>query len=100
MSAATGAAAGLKRSLRYCGLLPTAGSVYGFARQCLGPFPGFIAGWMILLDYLLIPSFLYVLIAVALESLLPGIDRAVWIWMMVTVTTGVNWLGITVTTAA
>jgi amino acid transporter len=80
--------------------LPTAGSVYGFARQCLGPFPGFIAGWMILLDYLLIPSFLYVLIAVALESLLPGIDRAVWILLLVTVTTGVNWFGITVTARA
>ena len=47
--------------------LPTAGSVYGFARQSLGAFPGFIAGWMILLDYLLIPAFVYVLIAVALE---------------------------------
>ena len=81
-------------------LLPTAGSVYGFARQCLGPFMGFIAGWMILLDYLLIPSFLYVLIAVALESLLPGIDRAVWILLMVAVTTGVNWFGITVTARA
>jgi amino acid transporter len=80
--------------------LPTAGSVYGFARQCLGPFMGFIAGWMILLDYLLIPSFLYVLIAVALESLLPGIDRAVWILLMVAVTTGVNWFGITVTARA
>jgi amino acid transporter len=152
MSAATGAAAGLKRSLKYWDLvlyglayiapfaplstlgfvwnesnglivlayllggvcmyftaqsyatmtelLPTAGSVYGFARQCLGPFPGFIAGWMILLDYLLIPSFLYVLIAVALESLLPGIDRAVWILLLVTVTTGVNWFGITVTARA
>src|SRR5580658_7531948 len=46
--------------------LPSAGSVYGFARHSLGPFVGFIAGWMILLDYLLIPAFLYVLIAVAL----------------------------------
>ena len=36
----------------------TAGSVYGFARHALDPMPGFIAGWMILLDYLLIPSFL------------------------------------------
>jgi amino acid transporter len=63
--------------------LPTAGSVYGFARQSLGAFPGFIAGWMILLDYLLIPAFLYVLIAVALESLLPGIDRGIWIVSMV-----------------
>jgi amino acid transporter len=80
--------------------LPTAGSVYGFARQSLGAFPGFIAGWMILLDYLLIPAFVYVLIAVALESLLPGIDRGIWIASMVAMTTAVNWFGITVTSRA
>ena len=80
--------------------LPTAGSVYGFARQSLGAFPGFIAGWMILLDYLLIPAFVYVLIAVALETLLPGIDRGVWIMLMVAMTTAVNWFGITVTSRA
>jgi amino acid transporter len=80
--------------------LPTAGSVYGFARRSLGAFPGFMAGWMILLDYLLIPAFVYVLIAVALESLLPGIDRGVWIVSMVAATTAVNWFGITVTSRA
>ena len=80
--------------------LPTAGSVYGFARHSLGVFPGFIAGWMILLDYLLIPAFVYVLIAVALESLLPGVDRGIWIVLMVAATTGVNWFGITVTSRA
>ena len=56
-------------------VLPTAGSVYGFARHSLGTFSGFIAGWMILLDYLLIPAFVYVLMAVALETLMPGVDR-------------------------
>ena len=81
-------------------MLPTAGSVYGFARHCLGAFPGFIAGWMILLDYLLIPAFVYVLMAVALETLLPGIDRGVWIVLLVAITTGVNWFGITVTSRA
>ncbi len=55
---------------------------------------------MILLDYLLIPAFVYVLIAVALESLLPGIDRGVWIVSMVVVTTAINWFGITVTSRA
>jgi amino acid transporter len=80
--------------------LPSAGSVYGFARNSLGAFPGFIAGWMILLDYLLIPAFVYVLIAVALETLLPGIDRGVWIVLLVAVTTLVNWFGITVTSRA
>src|ERR1700722_5068213 len=77
--------------------LPTAGSVYGFARHSLGAFAGFVAGWMILLDYLLIPAFVYVLIAVALETLLPGFDRGVWIVLLVTMTTAVNWFGISVT---
>jgi amino acid transporter len=80
--------------------LPTAGSVYGFARHSLGAFPGFIAGWMILLDYLLIPAFLYVLIAVALQTLLPAFDRGVWIVLLVAATTVVNWFGITVTSRA
>ncbi len=78
--------------------LPTAGSVYGFARYSLGVFPGFIAGWMILLDYLLIPALVYVLIAVALSTLVPGVDRSVWIVLMVAFTLGVNWFGVTVTT--
>jgi amino acid transporter len=30
--------------------LPTAGSIYGFARHSLGASSGFIAGWMVLLD--------------------------------------------------
>ena len=81
-------------------VLPTAGSVYGFARHCLGAFAGFLAGWMILLDYLLIPAFVYVLMAVALETLLPGIDRAVWIVLLAAATTGVNWFGITFTSRA
>ncbi len=80
--------------------LPTAGSVYGFARTALGAFPGFVAGWMILLDYLLIPAFVYVLMAVALETLVPGVDRGVWIVLLVAITTGVNWFGITVTSRA
>ncbi len=80
--------------------IPTAGSVYGFARHSLGALPGFIAGWMILLDYLLIPAFVYVLIAVAMETLVPGVDRAVWIVAMVAMTTFINWFGVTVTTRA
>jgi amino acid transporter len=77
--------------------LPSAGSVYGFARHSLGPYAGFLAGWMILLDYLLIPAFVYVLIAVALQTLLPGVDRGVWIVLLIAATTAVNWFGITVT---
>ncbi len=76
----------------------SAGSVYGFARVVLGPFAGFIAGWMILLDYLLIPAFVYVVMAVALGELMPGIDRALWIVLLAAFTTAVNWFGIGSTT--
>ena len=55
---------------------------------------------MILLDYLLIPAFVYVLIAVAMGTLVPGVDRGIWILVLVAVTTGVNWFGITVTSRA
>ena len=81
-------------------VLPSAGSVYGFARHSLGKFAGFMAGWMILLDYLLIPAFVYVLVAVALQTLIPGVDRAVWIVLLAIVTTSVNWFGISVTARA
>src|ERR1700732_1932724 len=59
--------------------VPSAGSVYGYARYALGPFAGFIGGWMILLDYLLIPAYVYVFMAVALGTLVPQVDRAFWI---------------------
>ncbi len=80
--------------------VPSAGSVYGFARFALGRFAGFLAGWMILLDYLLIPALVYVLIGVALGVLVPSVDRAVWIVLMVAFTLGVNWFGVKVTTRA
>jgi amino acid transporter len=80
--------------------IPQAGSVYGFARHALGRFPGFIAGWMILLDYLLIPAFVYVLTAVAFGQLIPGIGRATWILVISGFTLLVNWFGVTVTTRA
>jgi len=77
--------------------VPNAGSVYGFARFALGPFAGFMAGWMILLDYLLIPGYMYDVIAVALETLVPSVDRSVWIVLVAVVTLGVNWFGLQVT---
>ena len=77
--------------------VPSAGSVYGFARHALGPFTGFIAGWMILLDYLLIPAYVYVFMAVALGTLIPQVDRGIWIVLLGGVTLGINWFGVKVT---
>jgi len=79
------------------GSVPNAGSVYGFARHSIGPMAGFLAGWLILLDYLLIPALVYVLMSLALTQLFPQIDQAVWIVLLVAVTLAVNWFGVTVT---
>jgi amino acid transporter len=77
--------------------MPSAGSVYSFAGKTMGPFAGFISGWMILLDYLLVPAFTYILCAVSLEMLMPAGDRATWIVVSVLATFAVNWFGISVT---
>src|SRR5580658_5205019 len=80
--------------------VPSAGSIYGYARHALGPFAGFIGGWMILLDYLLIPAYVYVFMAVALGTLMPQVDRALWIVVLGAATLGINWFGVRVTSRA
>jgi amino acid transporter len=76
--------------------VPSAGSVYGFARHALGPFAGFMAGWMILLDYLLMPAYVYIYMAVALGTLIPPVDRGIWIVLLSGTTLGINWFGVKV----
>lgn len=74
------------------------GSVYGFARHSLGEVPGFIAGWLILLDYLLIPALVFLVMAIGLQTLLPNIGRTTSLVCFVVISLGVNWMGVTVTT--
>lgn len=73
---------------------PVAGSVYSYVREGLHPRAGFIAGWMILADYLLIPALAYVLSATWMHGLLPGVPAIVWIFAFVILNTLVNVLGI------
>jgi amino acid transporter len=59
---------------------PLAGSVYTYAQRGLHEIAGFFSGWLILLDYILVPSLLYLLSAVALRPILP--DVPLWIWLV------------------
>jgi amino acid transporter len=59
--------------------------------------PGFLAGWLILLDYLLIPSLIFLLMSVGMGTLIPQIDRAAWLIILVTTAVTINWFGVTVT---
>jgi amino acid transporter len=73
---------------------PIAGSVYSYAGRGINDKVGFMAGWAILLDYLLVPTLLYVVSAAALTSLLPGVPQWLWVVAFVLVNTAVNYLGI------
>jgi amino acid transporter len=76
---------------------PMAGSVYSYAGRGIAPPVGFLAGWVILLDYVLVPGLLYLVAAVAMHSLVPAL--AVWLWLVIFVVlnTVVNYLGIQMT---
>ncbi|MFD9126460.1 APC family permease [Kitasatospora sp. NPDC059571] len=74
--------------------VPRTGSVFAYARAGLGEVPGFVAGWMVLLDYLLIPAVAYLFSGIALHSLVPGVSRWVWTVLAVLLTTGLNLAGV------
>jgi amino acid transporter len=76
---------------------PIAGSVYSYAQRGLNQHVGFIAGWLMLLDYLLIPPLLYVYAAMALNHLHPDIPKVGFILAFLVSATFVNLRGITFT---
>lgn len=73
---------------------PQAGSVFAYARKGLGEGPGFIAGWMAMLDYLLIPAVAYLFAGIAMQALVPSVDRWIWTGIAVVVTTLLNLWGV------
>jgi amino acid transporter len=76
---------------------PIAGSVYSYAQRGLHPNAGFIAGWLLLLDYLLIPPLLYIYAAIALNHLYPAIPKTGFILAFLVSATLVNLRGMTFT---
>lgn len=73
---------------------PQAGSVFTYARKGLGEGPGLIAGWMAMLDYLLIPAVAYLFSGIAMNALVPEVSRWVWTALAVVVTTLLNLWGV------
>ncbi|MEU8682102.1 APC family permease [Streptomyces sp. NPDC048611] len=73
---------------------PRAGSVYTYARVGLGEGAGFVAGWMAMLDYLLIPAVAYLFSGIALHALVPAVHPWVWTALAVVVTTLLNLSGV------
>ncbi len=73
---------------------PLAGSVYTYAQRGLHEVAGFFSGWLILLDYILVPALLYLFSAVALRPIFPAVPAWVWIFAFISFNATVNMLGI------
>jgi amino acid transporter len=73
---------------------PLAGSVYTYAQRGLHEVAGFFSGWLILLDYILIPSLLYLFSAVALRPLFPAVPAWIWLVGFIAFNAAVNFVGI------
>jgi amino acid transporter len=76
---------------------PLSGSVYNYAGRAIGAPVGFLTGWAILLDYILVPSLLYLVAGVAMNATLPRVP--VWGWLVgfVALNTVINLRGIRMT---
>jgi amino acid transporter len=77
---------------------PVAGSVYAYAGRSMGQAAGFIAGWAMLLDYLLVPSLMYLLSAVALAAVVPEVPKWVWLAILLAINGAANLTGVENTT--
>lgn len=73
---------------------PSAGSVYRYARLALGGLAGFLGGWAIILDYVLITVLCCMFGAIFLNAAIPGIPTNVAIALSGAFATAINTLGI------
>lgn len=73
---------------------PMAGSAYNYSRQAFGGAVGFMTGWTLMLDYLLLPMINYLVIGIYLEAAFPGVPAWVFVLGSVVIVTALNLLGI------
>ena len=84
---------------RMAALYPTAGSAYTYVGKGLNPHLGFLAGWAMILDYLLQPLINTVWISTALHERaayfhIPQLPFIVWALIITGVMTGLNLRGV------
>jgi amino acid transporter len=76
---------------------PMAGSVYTYAGRGIAAPVGFLAGWAILLDYVLVPALLYLVASAAMASFVPAVPIWAWVIAFIVLNTVINYLGIETT---
>jgi amino acid transporter len=81
-------------------VVPHAGSVFAYASAGLGGTAGFLAGWLAMLDYLLIPSVAYLFSGIALHALVPAVPAWVFTLAAFAATTALNLSGVSLAARA
>ena len=72
---------------------PLAGSVYSYVSKSMGSHIGFISGWAILLDYIVIPTLTAMSASMYLHSLMPGITYEHILIFFIASTGSINLIG-------
>lgn len=107
MLAASGGSVALPYALAFVGMIftvmsysvlineyPLSGSIYNYVKHVINPFWGFLAGWLLALDYILIPTITSVSSAIYAHQLFPAIGYEYWLLMFVSSMGILNLLGI------
>jgi amino acid transporter len=85
---------------RMARLYPMAGSAYTYVGRTFSPHLGFLAGWSMFLDYLIIPLISAIIPALAIQRLLPGVPFWLLTLLIVGAMTALNLRGIRATVHA
>ncbi len=84
---------------RMASAYPVSGSAYTYVGKGIGRRFGFMAGWLILLDYFFLPLVIWLIGASFLSSEFPSVPMGVWIVAYIVLTTTLNIIGIKVATS-
>ena len=79
---------------------PTAGSAYTYVGRGLHLMAGFVAGWCMIMDYILVPMLCVIFTSITANHILPFIPQEVWFLVFAAMFTGINLNGIKVTARA
>lgn len=85
---------------RMASLYPSAGSAYTYVGKGLNSHLGFLAGWAMFLDYLIVPIINTIYGALTLQRFIPGVPFVIWVSLFVFVITVLNLRGIRTTALA
>lgn len=85
---------------RMAAVYPEAGSTYAYASKGLNPYLGFLAGWGMILDYVLIPLLSVIYVGLTAFKLVPQVPYWTWAVLAAAGITLINLRGIRVTARA